>query len=210
MGMSTGGGGGGRLPSALAEINVTPLVDVMLVLLIIFMVTASVETVRAERELQESRVERDLDPPKKEEPKNPLKAIPIAVPNTEVKEIQESEQKEPKVILDRDVAFRLDDTVVVQCVNYDPNFAKFPRNGDDPALMKAFDDCAKEAAIKFGNNALIKEKMRVNFAVDRTIPFGWAAQFMAVMGTQYGIKQVNLLATSEATAPGVGGPEAPK
>ncbi|MEZ4248766.1 MAG: ExbD/TolR family protein [Polyangiales bacterium] len=37
MGMS-GGGGGGRAP--LGEINVTPLVDVMLVLLIIFMVAA--------------------------------------------------------------------------------------------------------------------------------------------------------------------------
>lgn len=37
MGMSTGGGG---RKSAMSEINVTPLVDVMLVLLIIFMVTA--------------------------------------------------------------------------------------------------------------------------------------------------------------------------
>ena len=36
--MSFGSSGGGRRP--LAEINVTPLVDVMLVLLIIFMVTA--------------------------------------------------------------------------------------------------------------------------------------------------------------------------
>lgn len=36
MGMSSGGGGGGPM----AEINVTPLVDVMLVLLIIFMITA--------------------------------------------------------------------------------------------------------------------------------------------------------------------------
>ena len=36
MALSTGDGGGG----ALAEINVTPLVDVMLVLLIVFMVTA--------------------------------------------------------------------------------------------------------------------------------------------------------------------------
>jgi biopolymer transport protein TolR len=38
MGMSSGGGDRGRAP--LSEINVTPLVDVMLVLLIIFMVTA--------------------------------------------------------------------------------------------------------------------------------------------------------------------------
>jgi len=40
MGMSSGGGGGRFGRSALSEINVTPLVDVMLVLLIIFMVTA--------------------------------------------------------------------------------------------------------------------------------------------------------------------------
>lgn len=39
MGMSTGGGGR-KSKSAMSEINVTPLVDVMLVLLIIFMVTA--------------------------------------------------------------------------------------------------------------------------------------------------------------------------
>lgn len=39
MGMSTGGSGG-----SMSEINVTPLVDVMLVLLIIFMVTAPLLT----------------------------------------------------------------------------------------------------------------------------------------------------------------------
>ncbi len=40
MGMSAPAAGGGGRKSALSEINVTPLVDVMLVLLIIFMVTA--------------------------------------------------------------------------------------------------------------------------------------------------------------------------
>jgi biopolymer transport protein TolR len=38
MGMSAGGGGGKK--RAVAEINVTPMVDVMLVLLVIFMITA--------------------------------------------------------------------------------------------------------------------------------------------------------------------------
>ncbi len=38
MAMSTGGGRGGR--TTMSEINVTPLVDVMLVLLIVFMITA--------------------------------------------------------------------------------------------------------------------------------------------------------------------------
>jgi len=40
MGMSLPGRGNGRFGPALSEINVTPLVDVILVLLIIFMVTA--------------------------------------------------------------------------------------------------------------------------------------------------------------------------
>ena len=50
MGMSAGGGGGGgarrgrRRAHVMAEINVTPMVDVMLVLLIIFMVTAPLMT----------------------------------------------------------------------------------------------------------------------------------------------------------------------
>lgn len=47
MGMSAGGwagGGGRRKRRPASEINVTPLVDVMLVLLIIFMVTAPMLT----------------------------------------------------------------------------------------------------------------------------------------------------------------------
>ena len=40
MGMSTGSDDGGRGRTTMSEINVTPMVDVMLVLLIIFMVTA--------------------------------------------------------------------------------------------------------------------------------------------------------------------------
>jgi biopolymer transport protein TolR len=48
MGMSSGGGGG-RTP--MSEINVTPLVDVMLVLLIIFMVTAPLMTAGVEVDL---------------------------------------------------------------------------------------------------------------------------------------------------------------
>src|SRR5688500_327851 len=48
MGMSSGGGGG-RAP--LSDINVTPLVDVMLVLLVIFMVTAPMLTAGVEVDL---------------------------------------------------------------------------------------------------------------------------------------------------------------
>jgi biopolymer transport protein ExbD len=50
MGMSTGGGGGGPM----AEINVTPLVDVMLVLLIIFMITAPLMSHKVQIKLPEA------------------------------------------------------------------------------------------------------------------------------------------------------------
>ena len=54
MGMS-GNGGGGRAP--LSDINVTPLVDVMLVLLVIFMVTAPLMTAGVEVELPRADAE---------------------------------------------------------------------------------------------------------------------------------------------------------
>ena len=53
MGMSSGGGRGG----AMSDINVTPLVDVMLVLLIIFMVTAPLITQGVPVDLPQTRAE---------------------------------------------------------------------------------------------------------------------------------------------------------
>ena len=64
MNLSSGGGGGrrgrrGRAAGggAMSEINVTPLVDVMLVLLIIFMVTAPMLTAGVPIDLPDSRAE---------------------------------------------------------------------------------------------------------------------------------------------------------
>jgi biopolymer transport protein ExbD len=201
MAMGTGGGGPNDGPGTLAEINVTPLVDVMLVLLIIFMVTASAETVRAERELERSRVERDLVPRKPEPPRNVLKDVPIVVPNTTVKEVQESEQKEPKVVLGHDLVFRLDATPIVDCKQLEPLLATAIRDGSDDAAEAAFERCARKAAGILGPNVLIQEKKRVNFAADRTIPWGWATKFLAVMGVEHGIKQVNIITTNPPAVP---------
>ena len=65
MGMSVGGGGGGggrrggrrrsRRHAVMSEINVTPFVDVILVLLIIFMVSAPLLTVGVPIELPQSQ-----------------------------------------------------------------------------------------------------------------------------------------------------------
>jgi biopolymer transport protein TolR len=69
-GVQQGGGGGGRrsrrrAARPMAEINVTPMVDVMLVLLIIFMVTAPLLTVGVPIELPKSeaqQLEGDKEP----------------------------------------------------------------------------------------------------------------------------------------------------
>jgi len=67
MGTTSGGGGGGGgarrgrrgrgRGAAMSEINVTPLVDVMLVLLIIFMVTAPMLTAGVPVDLPDSQAE---------------------------------------------------------------------------------------------------------------------------------------------------------
>ncbi len=60
LGQSSGSGGGRRRRSRgapMAEINVTPLVDVMLVLLIIFMVTAPMLTAGVPIDLPDSKAE---------------------------------------------------------------------------------------------------------------------------------------------------------
>ncbi|HQS09615.1 MAG TPA: protein TolR [Xanthobacteraceae bacterium] len=72
MGMSAGGAGGWqgrrsrrRRVSVMAEINVTPMVDVMLVLLIVFMVAAPLMTVGVPLDLPQTQaksVDQDKDP----------------------------------------------------------------------------------------------------------------------------------------------------
>jgi biopolymer transport protein TolR len=54
MAMSTSGGGGG---GTLSEINVTPLVDVMLVLLIVFMITAPMLQTGVEVDLPDAKAQ---------------------------------------------------------------------------------------------------------------------------------------------------------
>lgn len=55
----------GRTATSLSEINVTPLVDVMLVLLIIFMVTAPMLQTGINVELPETRNVKDVNPEEK-------------------------------------------------------------------------------------------------------------------------------------------------
>ena len=68
MGAKVGGGGGGKYELGQnSDINVTPFVDVMLVLLIIFMVAAPLATVSIKVDLPPA-----TEPPKDVKPKEPV------------------------------------------------------------------------------------------------------------------------------------------
>ncbi len=62
MAMSAGGGSGGGRGQLNSEINVTPMVDVMLVLLVIFMVTAPLLNTGVEVDLPETNTKPIKDP----------------------------------------------------------------------------------------------------------------------------------------------------
>lgn len=65
MAAKLGGSGGGKYHvEQTADINVTPFVDIMLVLLIIFMVASSVATVSVEVKLPLAQVPQQENPPK--------------------------------------------------------------------------------------------------------------------------------------------------
>jgi biopolymer transport protein TolR len=90
MGMSMGGGSGGggrrhaRRANVMAEINVTPMVDVMLVLLIIFMVSAPLLTVGVPLDLPQTAA-KSLDQDKEPLTLSVQLSGKIFLNNTEIK-----------------------------------------------------------------------------------------------------------------------------
>ncbi len=94
MGAKLGGGGGGRYTvQQNADINVTPFVDVMLVLLIIFMVSIPAATVSIKLDL----------PPAKAPPSNEKKKDPVFISIMGPDDIYIASHKTSLVTLDADV-----------------------------------------------------------------------------------------------------------
>ncbi len=110
MAMSGQGGGDGTM---LSEINVTPMVDVMLVLLVIFMVTA----------------------PMMEKAKDEKRKVDMNLPVTKKNANKVDVSKTDKLILEvtEDLQVKIGDTVLVDC--------KANKDGDDPARFEpCFDE----------------------------------------------------------------------
>jgi len=137
MGPPSGGRGRRRSARAVSDINVTPLVDVMLVLLVVFMVTAPMMTI----------------------------AVPIDLPKTNANTV--NQDKEPLIVsvsaegrvYIQDKAFRVDEVVpkLKAITGVNPDTRIFVRGDKSLAYGKIMEIMGLISAAGFSKVALVAE-----------------------------------------------------
>ena len=115
MAFSGGNGGGGRgriARTTMAEINVTPLVDVMLVLLVIFMVASAVETARVAREAETLR---QVVTEESAAPDTGENQVPIDLPKVKAAPAPAAGKGKPTISMDGQKRIFLDQALLFDC-----------------------------------------------------------------------------------------------
>ncbi len=198
MGMTAGGGQGPR--RVLAEINVTPLVDVMLVLLIIFMIAAGVQTVEMEAQQQEvlAKAERLVDEAQRlrREPKRTK--VPIELPRVDSERVNLSEVKKLKLVVDDALRFTLDGTVLVDCLTLSPPMRRWLHEApkapaESDAAEAAFGPCLKRLGERLVDNHKLQQDKELYLLADRRLRYGLVLRTMAAV-RQAGITKFGLVA----------------
>ncbi len=199
MGMS-GGGGGGDGRRTLSEINVTPLVDVMLVLLIIFMVAAGVQTVEiqaahdkniadAERILEEAETIR-------RQTANHQK-VGVDLPKVNSEAVNLTEVKKLKLQVDHKLVFSIDKTVLVDCLSVSPEMKDYlgaPKGKKARAAEQvAFEPCLQALGEKLVDNAKLQDDKELYVLADRRLDYGKVLRVMAAV-RQAGVTKFGLVA----------------
>jgi len=176
----------GKTPTSLPEINVTPFVDVMLVLLIIFMTTASVETTQARQEHQrllhrdEDRTQLDV---------NYNQKVPVDLPNVNADQVNLSEEKKMVLSLNRDWQFYIGEVKVLDCKDHG---AVKGKKLDD----EAFRACLMALGAKLDANEKIKRDKELYLRADENLPYGRVLQAMSRVRAA-GVTRFGLIAEPE-------------
>ena len=187
MGMPMGGNNGGEQNSTLSEINVTPLVDVMLVLLIIFMVTASAETIRVEREMEQIK-QVNMDEEDLPEDQHPSQKIGIDLPKVNAEQVNLQEDRKLVLTLNLESQFFLSDNMVVDCATFSEDKTTAPK-----AESPEFDACLAELEKKLLANEKLAADNELYLRADRNIPYGKPLKVMARI-RKAGITKFGLIA----------------
>jgi len=196
---------GGR--GVLSEINVTPLVDVMLVLLIIFMVAAGVQTVEiksdSDRALQEAQdlYEEAQDTLREAERKQEKhQKVEIDLPKVDSEPVILHEVKKLKLEVTDKLDFKIDGRRILSCLKISPEMANFLGPQSEPLDLdledQAFAPCLKALGEKLVDNKKLQEDKELYVLADRSLDYGLVLKVMAAV-RQAGVTKFGLVARPE-------------
>jgi biopolymer transport protein ExbD len=192
FGANRGSGRNGRVaPAAVAEINVTPMVDVMLVLLVIFMIASSVQSFESERQNLRLRDEQSAL-----EQEQPDQMVDIDLPKTNLKAVNLAEDKKLVLSFSADYSFYIGARKILVCSKSVSNWpAKLPE-GDPGEIW--FRKCVSPLVEKLLANEKLKEDGELYLRADRSLRYGHVLILMAKV-RRAGIHKFGLIAEEEGS-----------
>jgi biopolymer transport protein TolR len=190
MGMSSPQGGGQNQP--MSEINVTPFVDVMLVLLVIFMIASGVESVEVEEELQRLRQESNIEEVQEKTDIHPSQKVPVDLPKVNSEKVNLSEEQKLVLSLKTEMDFFIGDTKILSC----PESRAKGRGEPDAAAEAAFKKCLVELEQKLLENQKLREDQEMYLRADRGIDYGRVLGVMARV-RKAGVTKFGLVAEAD-------------
>ena len=190
---------GGPKRRVVSEINVTPLVDVMLVLLIIFMVTAGVQSLEAQAEHEHilEEAEAILDQAYKARTEPDHSKVDIQLPRLDSERVNLEEAQKLKLEVNESLVFSMGGTVILDCLKQSPTMSDFlgsqASDKDREAERAAFEPCLRALGEKLVDNHKLQQDKELYVLADRRLGYGLVLRVMAAV-RQAGVTRFGLVA----------------
>jgi len=184
--------GSGPNGGMLSEINVTPLVDVMLVLLIIFMISASIETLQVQQEKERIEEEMLVE-------EMPDQKVSVNLPKTNADPVNLQEERKLVMTINDRAEFFVGATMILACLDLAPRLDKVlggHRKRWGPEEDKAFKLCLHALEEKLQANEKLKADKEMYLRADEGIPYGMVLKVMARIRAS-GVAKFGLVAEPE-------------